>query len=362
MRNKIVSIQFLRFVAAALVVLFHTTVALEIYFAGSLPRAVVSNAVFGASGIHIFFVISGFIMVYTSFNSASDQFDARKFAFRRFIRIYPIYIIYSLVYIYFYHAIAAGKNLSIGQFFGSLLLLPGYSSLIIGPAWTLSYEVYFYICFGIAMTCGLTRGLLVLTVFYTAAMGASLIFDTSNQFVHLFTSSLLIEFLLGAWVGYATVCGVRVENRAANAMLALSVIGFLAGVIFGLGRLPSALTWGMPSAFLVAGLVSRENNASVPLVIKKLSFLGDSSYSLYLLHVMLIDAAIFLAVAICDPTTVRALLLEPLGAIAICATIAAYCILVALGAYEFLERKILWHLHNLYRRNFKVVPGRQRAG
>src|SRR5690348_2252421 len=185
MREKISSIQFLRFVAAALVVLYHTTVALNKYIAGSLSQAFLHNAFFGASGVHIFFVISGFIMVFTSFGNASDTFDASKFAFRRIIRIYPIYIIYALVYLCFYYAIGAGKGLTIPEFFGAMFLLPGYSASIIGPGWTLSYEVYFYLCFGLAMTLGLTRGLFALTLFFFGAIASRFVINTSDPVIHV---------------------------------------------------------------------------------------------------------------------------------------------------------------------------------
>src|SRR6185295_17913186 len=115
MREKLASIQFLRFVAATLVVLFHTSIALEKYFPGGLSHAIVSNAVIGAAGIHIFFVISGFIMVHSSFESATGQFDQAKFAFRRFARIYPIYVVYAFVYLFFYSAVGAPKHLSTGE-------------------------------------------------------------------------------------------------------------------------------------------------------------------------------------------------------------------------------------------------------
>ncbi len=363
MRGKIASIQFLRFIAATLVVMFHTAVALEKYFTGSLPHALLSNAVLGASGVHIFFVISGFIMVYTSFDTMNDSFDPKRFAFRRFIRIYPIYILYSLFYLYFYFAFGVGKDLSPIQFGGSLLLLPGYSSLIIGPGWTLSYEVYFYLCFGIAMMLGLRRGLGALTLFFVMAIAAGLVFGTSSAAIHVFTSSLLIEFLFGAWIGYLTLSSsLRVGNSTANAMLVASGAGFLAGPMFGFSHLPSALTWGVPSALLVGGLVFREKNGSIPIFIRRCSFLGDSSYSLYLLHVVLIDAVIFLAIPILGPWSTSNFQFGAFGMIAIWLAIPMYCVGVALVSYQFIERRMLRQLQRLYRRNYSPASGKPGIG
>src|SRR5665213_3234536 len=101
MRGNVASIQFLRFVAATLVVISHTTWAIQDYFAGTLPSLfirITDVAHFGGSGVHIFFVISGFIMVYTSFKRSDRTFSTSQFLIRRIIRIYPIYILYSLIY------------------------------------------------------------------------------------------------------------------------------------------------------------------------------------------------------------------------------------------------------------------------
>ena len=180
MRDGIKSIQFLRFVAASLVVFSHSTDAIGMYIANSVSRSMLYVANFGASGVHIFFVISGFIMVYTSFEKNDENFDSEKFLIRRFIRIYPIFWLYAAVYILSHYIVLGGYNLSILDILRSLLLLPGYSPLIIGPAWTLSFEIYFYICFAVFMTLGLLRGLLIMTLFFLASIAMGSEFHSDN--------------------------------------------------------------------------------------------------------------------------------------------------------------------------------------
>ena len=70
--GTIISIQVLRFVAAFMVVLFHSHVALVRSLPGHVSDYVDHAFEVGASGVHIFFVISGFVMVYTSIRSESD--------------------------------------------------------------------------------------------------------------------------------------------------------------------------------------------------------------------------------------------------------------------------------------------------
>ena len=73
MRDSLKSIQFLRFVAASLVVFDHSALSIEQHI-GALPVGISYVAGFGGIGVHIFFVISGFIMVYTSFSEGRKGF------------------------------------------------------------------------------------------------------------------------------------------------------------------------------------------------------------------------------------------------------------------------------------------------
>jgi exopolysaccharide production protein ExoZ len=358
--GNVTSIQFLRFVAATLVVFVHSTEAISQRIPGSISGAFLQNAFLGASGVHIFFVISGFIMVYTSFYRSSDgPFSTLDFLWRRIVRIFPIYWVYCVLYIYFYHYSLDAPFLSIGNIIGALLLLPGYSYEIIGPGWTLAYEVYFYLCFSIAMVLGLKRGLCALTVFFLISILLRFFIDTSPQAIFVFTNSLLIEFLLGAWIGYATVLKTRVGDRLAKMMIAAALAGFLGGIIFGFHRLPTVLTWGVPSALLVAGLVFWERNGHVPTIIRKFSFLGDSSYSLYLLHVLLIDAVILLAIYFDSSLTIYARQIGSYGMIVVCCVITVYCIAVASISYKLVELRLTSRLRDLFRRKKIGAPASQ---
>ena len=350
MRENVASIQFLRFIAAVLVVFVHSSEAISQRLPGSISKTFLQNAFFGASGVHIFFVISGFIMVYTSFYKRNDDsFSSSTFLSRRIVRIYPIYFVYCAFYLYFYHNFLSAPFLSFGELVGAFLLLPGYSAKIIGPGWTLAYEVYFYLCFSIAMMVGLKKGIRALTIFFLVSIALHFSVDISPQFVFVYTNPLLIEFLFGAWIGYAIVSDVRLGDIPARLILALGIAGFLAGIIFGFSHLPSVLTWGGPSALLVAGAVFCERNGLIPALVKKYSFLGDSSYSLYLIHVVLIDIVIVLAIHSNDRIMAYAQHVGTSGMIIACCIMSAYCIAVALISYEFVEKRLTGRLRALFR-------------
>ncbi len=341
MRESIKSIQFLRFIAASLVVISHSMLAIDLYFRDSISRSSLYFANFGGVGVHIFFVISGFIMVYTSFGGGVQTFYPSKFLLRRFIRIYPIYWIYAIFYLLAHQVVADQYHLSYQEIIRALLLLPGDSSLIIGPSWTLAYEVYFYICFGIFMFLGPLRGLASMTLFFLASIAIGASFHADGPGFHVVTDVLLMEFLAGAWIAYFFVAGVDVGARLANALIVLDLAGFSAGFAYGYHRLPSIFMWGVPSAFLIAGFVFKERGDRLSSLVQRTSFLGDSSYSLYLLHILLID--VFFSAYL-------TLFANPgFGYVAICLALTVVCVAIALVFYELLERRIVGVLQSMVR-------------
>src|SRR6478672_4435661 len=204
--GTILSIQILRFVAALSVVVFHSHHALVGRIADRVPGAVDHAFYVGASGVHVFFVISGFVMVYTTFRSGLTP---GAFLSRRLIRIYPIYWLVAACYLLAHYWLGTRYQLSPLQHLGALLLLPGESSLIIGPGWTLSFEMYFYLCFALSLFLGLTRGLILLSVVYILSIAAGLLLPQTGALAGLITNSLLLEFLAGAALGYAFARGLR---------------------------------------------------------------------------------------------------------------------------------------------------------
>jgi len=253
----------------------------------------------------------------------------------------------------FHNSFEAGYSLSFDQIVRAFLLLPVDSANIIGPGWTLSFELYFYLCFGIAMTLGLHRGLWLLTLCFLslAAMRYPIMMYADRTFLDFMNNSLIVEFLFGAWVAYFIVLGIRFDTRMANAMLAAGVAAFFVGGAVGYTRLPSVAMWGIPSALVVAGFVYRERNGQLFGLVRRWSWLGDSSYSLYLLHVLLIDMTLMLA----------AHLYPNMGSVftlvAVFLAILAFCIVVAVVAYAFVEHRLIVFLQTLAKNRIPRLMG-----
>ncbi|MBU6140105.1 MAG: acyltransferase [Proteobacteria bacterium] len=132
--KKINLIQFFRAVAALMVLVVH----IGDYFIPIETKT-------GVYGVDIFFVISGFIMAHLHHDKVEP---VRRFFIKRFIRIYPIYIECLIVGI-LVHGLA---NFDIA---GDLLFLspePEHRrEMILDVAWTLSYEIWFYLIFALSM-------------------------------------------------------------------------------------------------------------------------------------------------------------------------------------------------------------------
>ena len=90
-------IQVLRGIAALLVVLVHARYAL--LNTDSFPLAQ-QLFVPGAMGVDLFFLISGFIMCYSTAGSDGSVGAVARFAIKRFARVWPVYVAVTLVAIF----------------------------------------------------------------------------------------------------------------------------------------------------------------------------------------------------------------------------------------------------------------------
>jgi exopolysaccharide production protein ExoZ len=296
-QNTLHSIQTLRGIAALLIVVFHSYVHLEARdIIPDIPTLVSSTR----TGVDIFFVISGFIMVFISGDSFGKPGAPQKFFIRRIIRIVPIYWLYTLcmaallllVPQYFSH----GKSFSTSHLAASLTFIPwpnniGQIKPVLQVGWTLNFEMYFYLVFTFLLFLSKKVFLPLLTTIMVGGFIAGLVMPTQNSIYYVITSPLLIEFLLGCMIGL--YCQ-RQETLGVSAgssifmVIAGAVLLLLTGIV-DTTQVPRIVKWGIPSALLVAGAIFLERNGKI-YHHSLLAKLGDSSYSLYLTHIFSINA------------------------------------------------------------------------
>lgn len=129
-KDTLCSLQALRAVAATMVVLFHAYVHLDVRnIIPGIPALVDA----GRAGVDIFFVISGFIMVYISKDSFGKRGASRDFMIRRIIRVVPVYWFYTLLIasILFIapRLFSEGKTFGLEHLAASLLFIPWQNSI-----------------------------------------------------------------------------------------------------------------------------------------------------------------------------------------------------------------------------------------
>lgn len=144
MEKKLLNIHYLRGIASLLIILLHYNFVLP----EPLQRYVTTDGL----GVDIFFIISGFIITYAT----QHQESFPSFCTKRFFRIMPVFFLVWLV-----ASIFVFNEYPIKELIKALMLFhvdynfssaPAYGFNIMGTPWTLTYEVYFYIIFGISMT------------------------------------------------------------------------------------------------------------------------------------------------------------------------------------------------------------------
>ena len=149
MNNKIYSLQYLRAFAALWVLLTHVLQEL-----GIRPNGVLFA---GQWGVDIFFLLSGFIIYLTT----RDHSSWKAFAIKRVFRIYPAYWLCLIIYIS-YSAIYNRGGYNCLNIIQNVLMIPfsepiGYSSLIVGQAWSTCYEMYFYFLLAALLVFGFSK-------------------------------------------------------------------------------------------------------------------------------------------------------------------------------------------------------------
>lgn len=347
-RNFLGTLQALRFFAAFIVVIYHARFALPADVSASMGTMTLRVLDLGASGVHIFFVISGFVMVLNGLRPERPMRPG-EFLSRRFIRIYPIYWLIGGIYLLVHAFWGVAYDVSLGEIARAALLIPPDSSKIIGPGWTLSYEVYFYLCFALCLSLPRRATLPALTAFFVGSIALG--FATGlRATLDVPTNSLLVEFLAGAWLAYWYLAGGRIRPAVGLALIVVGLVTFVAGIAAPTHSFPSAMIWGGPSLLLVAGTLAIEPWWKGRLA-RTATALGDSSYFLYLSHILLLDVLV-------------ALVGDHVGrgnAVGIAASLALAVPIVVLAHAGFLwiENPLLRLMKRLTVRNSKPAAERQ---
>ncbi|EAU41123.1 exopolysaccharide production (acetyltransferase) protein [Fulvimarina pelagi HTCC2506] len=282
------NVQYLRGIAAVMVVAFHVlapTARLD-------GQTAIPQFYAGQGGVDLFFVISGFIIWFTTRKGEQDPW---RFLVRRLKRIIPLYWVLTILMAaiaFVLPGVMLTTVFDLQHLVASLLFVPWphphVSDLIpvLFVGWSLNYEMAFYLVFALTIPfVPLARGGIAVVV-GLAFVGLGLAIDDTGLW-DFYTEPIIIEFLFGIMIAIAFASSLRLPLPLSMGL----VLGGFIAMVFLAGPELDRLYWaGLPSLMIVTGVVFWEKQRRTrPAVFPML--LGAASYAIYLSHVFVLPAS-----------------------------------------------------------------------
>lgn len=266
--DRLYVVDFLRGIAAVMVALVHFSDNDSGLSAHLLIRQI---GAYGAKGVQVFFVISGFVLPYSMLRAGYSPSRYPKFVWKRIVRLEPPYLVsMAFVILLGYSASAfpgfrgVQYSISIPQVASHIAYLNryfGYPSLI-DVYWTLAIEFQYYLLIGLLFPLIGGRSKLTAWASFLVMLLISQVGNTN------FLPFWLPIFAMGMWT-------FRLSTRLANDREFLAAL--LIACVVGLHRIEVvAMAAGLAAALTIAYARMKPR--------KVFTFLGMISYSLYLYH------------------------------------------------------------------------------
>ncbi len=385
--RRLVTVDLLRGLAALFVLLYHSQSFFRgtpvaniwdggIYQLGVEPAHQLAAYLlfgFGFLGVPLFFVISGFC-IHLPFTTPTKAMKLGAFGIRRFIRLYPAYLVTCLVgFVYVIAKFGFGEgSATLTNMVGHLVfwhydypVVPGGVEFTV-VIWSIVIEVHFYILYALLLgglrRLGMGRAAVIalaLGVAYRVAWAFGDFHGPGTVALlepHRFAIARFGEWLLGAWVAELYATG-KLEAWSESAWLGWGGVRFSIAAVLG-SVLGIALLGGTQSTaefpttlgftWLLASLLALEVSGRFEMHgrgQRVAIWLGDRSYSLYLVH--------YLAIGFTGEVCARLLGLTEkfsLGGSPTWLGVTALAVVVALVSADLMYRLIEHPSHQLARR------------
>lgn len=287
--DKLYFLQFLRAVAAFIVLLVH--VGNEVAQSYNLDYKLVNHNL--VIGVDIFFIISGFLMVYTTNNWEGGKSDFIKFIKNRLKRILPLYYIYTflaVIALIFFSSQMSNPGLEFSHIINSFFFIPafypGTDSIqpVLRVGWTLNYEMYFYLLFSLGILISQNYRLILTSTLITLLYIFFNLFTFDTAISKFYSNNIVFEFIIGI-----IFCKIYLKMNNKFHIFALTYI-FISGITFFFIEIDNRLfTYGIPASiiFLCAWLIFQFLQIN-KYILNFFIFLGNASYTTYLSHMFVI--------------------------------------------------------------------------
>jgi peptidoglycan/LPS O-acetylase OafA/YrhL len=316
-KAHVLPLDSIRGIAATSVVIHH--LLLMPTFLAAFPHNAWINCSFFRSSwllVDLFFVLSGIVMSLSYVESDFGRFSLREFMVRRLARVYPLHIVMLIAILLFRLlriglvmagvVVAAPAAFEVNNAYSFvlnvfLLHAMGFIDYLSwnAPSWSISVEFYTYLVFGLIVL--LAQRMRSLTLFYVLcglfAVGslAFITFALNARSLEIPTDLGILRCFVGFFLGVMTVKIVRsLPNQAgAPAQGLLQLVAAIAAVgIVSLGEAMPGITFFAPLAFavLLGSLLAFPDTLPLPrvLTVGPLVWLGRRSYSIYMVHALVV--------------------------------------------------------------------------
>jgi exopolysaccharide production protein ExoZ len=293
--KKLSTLELYRFVAAVLVVFAHSNMFITLESKDFLENFLH----FGTVGVDLFFVLSGFIIIYVHRSHFDHKEKLPSYLWRRVRRVYPLYAVITLISVpfIFLGIYRQDINFSFSYLFSNIFMLPRNATdyPIISPAWSLGHEVLFYL-FVAVLIFNKKIGVVIFSLWGAGIIAFSASGSTAFPMSFIF-SWLNIEFFIGMLAAYVAP---RFPNKSGLFFL-LSGLTMLSLSIYCHGTKLYPMTdpiwhrliYGSCAFLIICGCVAWEKDRIKIPGSKALAYLGGASYTIYLIHFLVLELMYF---------------------------------------------------------------------
>jgi peptidoglycan/LPS O-acetylase OafA/YrhL len=276
--ERIEQIDVLRGLAAAVVMLFHYTTRYDQFFPEKAGWTIL-NIFWGSYGVHLFFIVSGFVI----FMTIERSLNRLDFIVSRLSRLYPVYWAALILTVMFDFANPAlGFHPTFGQIVVNLTMLQDFVRVapVDGSYWSLTYELGFYSFMCLFFGKAVLKRPAYIAAFWAAASvvfhflpglfpGGLNILAVTHKYGHLFSAGIAFYWLYS-----------RGFSRTFHDIFLVLLIIVAPAIEYVHSGLP-----GFYSVLVATALVAAATQGKLSWITNPVTlWLGSISYPLYLIH------------------------------------------------------------------------------
>ncbi|QGX92058.1 acyltransferase [Tatumella sp. TA1] len=290
---KNLSLQSARAIAAIIVLFHHLFFHPYLYWHSESIFNQTSLSEVGDFAVYFFFALSGYVL---TMSISVKKKTALQFLKDRIIRIYPEYIFWTLLTFFIYMTIGS-KYLELNhiptglmEWFNTLTLIPPIKNennfgMLIGSAWSLVYEMYFYIIFSILLlfskkTWKISVSMII--IFYISYYIGNSNFEIDRHgwvyWPYIITDFHNLSFAVGSALYFSK------DIKFKRITTYLILIATLLFIITFSKKIYNA-EFNMVAFSCVILYLTKSMNLEKNKYTSCLSFIGDASFTIYITHI-----------------------------------------------------------------------------